>query len=78
MFCALNNKKTEYLQNLNLLEIAENEFRQVNTQYNNSKKIHSVYKKEFKKVMKLRTEQMNILCKLTQIWYQSPFKLRSI
>ncbi len=57
-----SNLKAEYLQNLNLLEMAENEFRQVNQKYNNSKKIYSFYKKEYKKGIKLQAEQMNILC----------------
>ena len=59
--------KHEFLTNLNLLEMAENEYKQVNTQYQQSKKIHAHYKKEYKKAVQLQDEQMSILCMMNYI-----------
>ena len=55
--------KHEYLQSLNLVEIAENELKAITQQYNHSKEKLHEYKMKHQKAIQLYNEQMDILCK---------------
>jgi len=62
-----NNKlKEEYLQSLNLLEIATTELKAITEQYDHSKEKLDIYKSKNKKAIELFNEQMSILCKYLQ------------
>jgi hypothetical protein len=56
--------KEEYLQSLNLLEIATNELKAITEQYDHSKEKLNKYKKEHQRALDLHNEQQNILCNL--------------
>lgn len=61
---AITKEQEEYLQSLNLLEIASNELKAITKQYQQSKEKLDKYKRENRKAIDLYNEQMNILCKI--------------